>query len=237
MEAEKFNLNIPFKGKYWLGFTYSLYKRKRAEIYLKIQDINKKDFLFEAGKRHFNITFGNHYKIYYRDCLFTDYKAAVDEDLMERKIGIQFNKSLKKIDLGVSLEASKNFYRNKKGKVASTFAFDSNISFDIYNNTYISTGFSYVKLNYFNSKKSNVFFSNYRALNFFLTKYYNYDDKNSQWDWSIGTVYDLISKKYNYAGSINVNIFNRFFLNYDLYYDTFSKEQVDSLQLKWKIIF
>ncbi len=237
VEAKKTDLNIPVQGKYWVGLSYNLYKSDKAEIYLKLQDINKNKFTVEAGKKHFYFSFGNKYRVYYSDTLFTDYKTAVDEDLMSRKIGAKISGTLKSVKMGFNMGLSKNFYRNKNGKIASTVNFDSDFSFNVYKDIYFSTGFNYVKLNYYNKEKTDVFFSDYRAINFFLSKYYNYEEKKTNWNWSIGTIYDLISKKYNYAGNIYFNIGKKLYFNYNIYYDAFSREQVDSIELKWKITF
>jgi tetratricopeptide (TPR) repeat protein len=231
----KATFNIPYNEKYWLGFGYNIFNNSRTEIFFKIEDIDKGVFLIEIGKRHYKIIIGNNYNFFVKDVLYTDYNESVTEDMRERKIGASINKNIGK--LGLNTELSKNFYRNKHGKVASTLDFSANISYPIGRDTYLSTGFNYVKMNYYNGNKSSVFFDDYRALNLFITKNYEKDNRTLNWNFTIGTIYDLISEKYNYSGTINVKYNKNINFEYNIYYDTFSREQVDLWQFNWRIKF
>ena len=238
VHAKRVTLNIPVNNKYWLGVSYNQYDNKKTEIYFKFQDINKTKYLFEFGKNYFNVNLGHFYKFFLKKALYTAYEDAIKESMKEIKIGFSMEKNLRKFNnSSINLNISKNLYKNKHGKVASTFNVDTSLSYPLKNDTYLITGFSYVKTGYYNSKKSNVFFDDYRAINFFITKYFQKERRKFNWDITVGTVYDLISSKYNYAGSFNLNYNKNINFEYNLYYDTFSKEQVEMWQFNWRIKF
>ncbi len=220
------NINYPYKNKLWIGLGYKMYDANDlTEIFFKIEDINKRLFNLEIGKRHFNLELGKDVKIFFKDEIFSDYLTSVKEKMMEKQFGFNINKN------NFYLNVSKNFYRNKKGKIAEDTSGEISYSYSLNSSSYITGDFSYVKLNLYKERKTDVYFDDYRAFSVYYTKNF------SNFAIGGGGIYDLISHKLNYSISLNFNIKNFISGEYDIYYDSFTKKQINSFSIIMRLRF
>ncbi|GEM_PF-4478386 len=256
VNALKIEGEYPFRDKIWLGIGHHNYNFNRNEIFFKLEDINKSLYSFEAGINHLNITLGSNYRLFYSDTFYEDYKKALSEEMKERKIGFRFEHNLKSINnLTLYGGGSKNYYTNQNGDISETTSFDIGFSYKLNYDYYFTTGFTSVNLDSFKDEYQNrnfysidppnykrrrgteIYFDDYKALNFNISKYSSFDSKNLNFNWYIGTIYDLNSSDFNYTAGIHLDYKKRLAFDYQIYYDKFSKDETTLLHIKYMINF